>query len=91
MGVLERNLRLLDLAKDYEVSSYDVRGLIGYEVKESGFFEENPLVAYYNPHEGKWTYCVSGVYNSGEDEIVIEPDKFVRLMEFTASLSEEPE
>ena len=77
---IDDSLNLLALAKDFKVTAH---GDNRFTVED----EEHDLMAFYD--EGEWSYCVTGVYNSGTDDAEINITALKRLVEFTELLGRE--
>lgn len=79
--VMDRNLRFLELAKDFKVEKREGDG-DSYMVSVNG----GDLVAIIE--DGAIDYCVSGVYNSGSDYATIDIEVLDRLRAFCEMLKE---
>ena len=84
MLAINRNLKFLELSKDFEVSKADDLNLGGgYKVSA----KDSNLVAFV--YDGKVEYAVSGVYNSGSDFADIDIDALDRLRAFCEMLGKD--
>lgn len=78
---LDSRLKFLELAKDFTIEKPDFANA-DWEYKISA--KDGALVAFFD--KGEFTYCVSGVYNSGSDYAAIDVDEFNRLRAFCEML-----
>jgi hypothetical protein len=78
---LDDRLKFLELAKDFTIEKPDYANA-DWEYKISA--KDGVLVAFFD--KGEFTYCVSGVYNSGSDHAAIDVDEFDRLRAFCEML-----
>jgi len=78
---LDSRLKFLELAKDFTVDK-PVHEDADWEYRISA--KDGNLVAFFD--KGEFTYCVSGVYNSGSSYAAIDVDEFDRLRAFCEML-----
>ena len=77
MDAIEKSLELIASARKYDVKKFEGGA---YEIRD----DDAALAACYS--DGEWSYCVTGVYNSGDDYAEIDMGALMRLAEFARLL-----